>query len=184
MARPSLERDVLQHQALWRRLDRRDRGIAVVEGRQDQGRRQRTHLAKSLKNGDAAQPRHADVEEEHVGFELGTFSSASSPSLASPPPRCRHHFEQAAHALADQSLIIDENDADHAGRITRPAGARRQPGIDREAEPGARLYRQPAAQTFDPLAHADEPRAGREAAGGALPSLRATRRTPPPSVVT
>jgi hypothetical protein len=80
------------------------------------------------RGGEAVQLRHADVHEHHVGAQrAGQLDRlAAVPSLAH-DLHVLLRVEQRAEAGADETLVVGEEDADHAGADPGARGVPAQP---------------------------------------------------------
>src|SRR5262249_20252235 len=102
--------------------EHREHGGIVVEGRQrdDPGRGVEGHEAPRRLH--AVELRHAQIEEHHVRAQL-----AGEAHGLEPVGRLAHHLdavvgrEHGAEPLAEEGLVIGEEDADHPGTRTSSA---------------------------------------------------------------
>src|SRR5207244_8840074 len=87
----------------------------VVERGEDQRRARRAALAQSLQDADAVETRHAEVEQDDVGLlALDDLQRLHTVDGLASDDDVGREAEEAAQALADDGLVFDDANADHA----------------------------------------------------------------------
>src|SRR3954464_8941238 len=173
-----LERDVLQQIASRSGPHRLEQRHIIIKGCQDDYRREIPFRLQCLEYLDAVLFRHPEIEQHHVRL----FTADRSEAVV-PIGRLRDYrhvageFEQRAHALPDQVLIVDEDDADHArggrGMIARTSNPASGPGAASTRPPNCSKRSRIPRNPF-PIVNVFAPR----------PSSRACRVTPVGDIAT
>ena len=167
----ALERDVLEQPSLRAGAHGVEEHRVVVERGEDQRRPHGVALAQASQHADAVEARHAQIEQDDVGFSRSMTSTASSPSLAS--------------AATSMSGTSREGCAGPGGRWSGPRRCRRgsrarapsgQRHVDVEAAAAHRRHFERAARLLHALAEAEQAVAEADVVGADAVVARVDRR--------
>src|SRR6185437_8035649 len=110
-----LIRDVLEQEAARARAYAIEHDIAVVKGRENECRRQGVARGQCAQHVDPVPPGHADVQQQyvHAGRQYARYGCGAVCGFTHYRDAAIH-FQQCPDALADEHLVIGDQDPDHA----------------------------------------------------------------------
>jgi hypothetical protein len=173
-----LIRDVLQQKTARAAADRVEDDRGVVERGEDERWRQSVYRGQLTQHIDAALLRHPDVKQQHIDFRTRHALDRLRAILGfAGDDDLRIHLQQRADSLADEELIVGDEDADHewlrAGRNAVSANPRPAP-LSIVSSPPARSIRSRMPRNPKPSRMAVRPRPSSRARTSNVSPLRRT----------